>query len=163
MPGFIQYLSNPTAILRVWGQTLGSKEKYKRSVTLEIHGRLAHLQGYDQGIEPGLFTEAMKELFRGGFLTAMFERLGPPHRVLFNILGPKGVISMKHVKSKLQKAADAKHPDGSLDHQKIAAGAEDAKAKYLSGEEILLDFFDLPLHDGSVMTVFHHIAADHKQ
>ena len=157
MPGFVQYLQNPTMILRVWNEE-GSQKKYNRSVTGELHGRVVHLQGYDQGIEPHFFTEAMSLLFHSGFLAAVFERVGPPHRTLFCSLGPEGVVSMK---SKLHRATDAKHPDGSLNKEAIAAGVEDAKAKYASGEEVLLDFFDITLHDGSVMTVFHHIAAEH--
>lgn len=51
--------------------------------------------------------------------------------------------------------------DGSLDYDKLEESLAHGKAMLVGGQEGLIDAYQQPLADGSVLTIYHHAPAGH--
>lgn len=66
------------------------------------------------------------------------------------------------MKTHVHSASHAMKHDGTVDLEVAARHEAHAKKMYETGKEKLLGIYDVVQHDGSVLTIFHHIAADGK-
>ncbi len=96
LTGFLEWITRPSVIIRVGPGATAKPAKYQNTLFAEIiePRRLVEIKGYDQRVEPHVFSAVMRELFRGGFSFARFERFNHRPRTLTFQLGPDGALSM---------------------------------------------------------------------